>query len=80
MKKNFFYDVLLYFTRLENGWYVRDVPSPILSAGTSSTVPSTPASDGEHEIVSLNGGIQNQSPSTNNSETSKQTRKVVPNE
>ena len=67
----------LYYNRLENGWYVRDVPSPILSGGTSSTVPSTPASDGEHEIVSLNGSIQNQSPTTNTSETSKQTRKVL---
>lgn len=67
----------LYYIRLENGWYVRDVPSPILSGGTSSTVPSTPASDGEHEIVSLNGSIQNQSPTTNTSETSKQTRKVL---
>merc|ERR1712018_867380 len=63
-------------SKLENGWYVRDVPSPILSGGTSSTVPSTPASDGEHEIVSLNGSIQNQSPTTNTSETSKQTRKA----
>lgn len=63
-------------SKLENGWYVRDVPSPILSGGTSSTVPSTPASDGEHEIVSLNGGIQNQSPPINTSETSKQTRKA----
>ena len=63
--------------RLENGWVVREVPSPVQTGGTSSTVPSTPPSDGEHEILVLNGDISEmRSKDHRNPESNKQTKKV----
>ena len=63
--------------RLENGWFVREVPSPVQTGGTSSTVPSTPPSDGEHEILVLNGDISEmRSKDHRNPESNKQTKKV----
>merc|ERR1712156_1274241 len=42
--------------KLENGWYVREVPSPVQSGtGASSTVPSSPPSETEFELVQLRG-------------------------
>ena len=65
------------FFRLENGWFVREVPSPVQTGGTSSTVPSTPPSDGEHEILVLNGDISEmRSKDHRNPESNKQTKKV----
>lgn len=44
----------MFFVRLDNGWYVRDAPSPtVQTGGTSSTVPSTPPSDTEYELLSI---------------------------
>ena len=65
------------FFRLENGWFVREVPSPVQTGGTSSTVPSTPPSDGEHEILVLNGDISEmRTKDHRNPESNKQTKKV----
>lgn len=36
--------------KLENGWFVRDVPSPVQSGGTSSLVSSSPPSEAEFEL------------------------------
>ena len=67
----------IHFFRLENGWFVREVPSPVQTGGTSSTVPSTPPSDGEHEILVLNGDISEmRSKDHRNPESNKQTKKV----
>lgn len=64
-------------SKLDNGWYVREVPSPIQTGGTSSTVPSTPPSDGEHEIVVLNGDISEyRNKDLRHPEGSKQTKKA----
>lgn len=63
--------------KLENGWFVRDIPSPtIQTGGTSSTVPSTPPSDTEYELVQLNSHPESL-PIKEPSSTSKQTRKVM---
>ena len=63
--------------RLENGWFVREIPSPVQTGGTSSTVPSTPPSDGEHEILVLNGDISEmRSKDHRTPESTKQTKKV----
>ena len=69
-------NLFIFNSRLENGWYVREVPSPVQTGGTSSTVPSTPPSDGEHEILTLNGGIPEPNSNEKHVETSKQTKKV----
>lgn len=64
-------------SKLENGWFVREVPSPVQTGGTSSTVPSTPPSDGEHEILVLNGDISEmRTKDHRNPESNKQTKKA----
>ena len=60
------------FFRLENGWFVRDVPSPVQSGGTSSLVSSSPPSENEFEL-NLN---HNESSSENYASSSKSTKKV----
>ena len=62
-----------YFFRLENGWFVRDVPSPVQSGGTSSLVSSSPPSENEFEL-NLN---HNESSSENYASSSKSTKKVL---
>ena len=51
--------------RLENGWFVRDVPSPVQSGGTSSLVSSSPPSETEFELnLNHSESSENQSKST----------------
>jgi hypothetical protein len=48
----FFYKITQpFYFRLENGWFVREISSPVLSGGTSSTVPSSPPSECENELL-----------------------------
>jgi len=62
--------------KLENGWFVRDLPSPVQTGGTSSTVPSSPPSENEFELVHLNHSQPESLPSKNGGPASKQTKKV----
>jgi len=66
--------------KLENGWYVREVPSPVQSGtGASSTVPSSPPSETEFELVQLSGNSSHLEslPTTQEAAgTSKQTKRA----
>ena len=71
-----FYIMLIHF-RLENGWYVRDIPSPVSGTGASSTVPSSPPSETEFENVQLSYNNHLESlPVRETVPSSKQSRKV----
>ena len=59
------------FFRLENGWFVRDVPSPVQSGGTSSLVSSSPPSESEFEL-----NLNHNESSDNYASSSKSTKKV----
>ena len=61
----------LSFFRLENGWFVRDVPSPVQSGGTSSLVSSSPPSESEFEL-----NLNHNESSDNYASSSKSTKKV----
>lgn len=54
----------------ENGWYVKEMVSPILTGGTSSTVPSSPPSESEVELCSVDIDT------TASKDDSKQTKKA----
>ena len=65
------YNEFDYFFRLENGWFVRDVPSPVQSGGTSSLVSSSPPSESEFEL-----NLNHNESSDNYASSSKSTKKV----
>jgi len=64
--------------KLENGWYVRDIPSPVQSGtGASSTVPSSPPSETEFENIQLSSNNYLESPNVQEPvPSSKQNRKA----
>lgn len=65
--------------KLDNGWYVRDLPSPVLSGtGASSTVPSSPPSETEFENIQVSSSSNHlESPTTREpGPNSKQTKKA----
>merc|ERR1712062_571819 len=57
--------------KLENGWFVRDVPSPVQSGGTSSLVSSSPPSESEFEL-----NLNHNESSENYASSSKSTKKA----
>jgi len=66
-------------SKLENGWYVRDLPSPVLSGtGASSTVPSSPPSETEFENIQLSSSSNQREslPVHEPGPSSKQTKKA----
>jgi len=66
-------------SKLENGWYVRDLPSPVLSGtGASSTVPSSPPSETEFENIQLSSSSNQREshPLHEPGPSSKQTKKA----
>ena len=64
-------NIFLFYFRLENGWFVRDVPSPVQSGGTSSLVSSSPPSESEFEL-----NLNHNESSDNYASSSKSTKKV----
>ena len=70
--------IVITIFRLENGWYVRDIPSPVQSGtGASSTVPSSPPSETEFENIQLSSNNYLESPNVQEPvPSSKQNRKV----
>jgi len=61
--------------KLENGWYVRDIPSPVSGTGASSTVPSSPPSETEFENINYNNHLESL-PVRESVPCSKQSRKA----